>query len=466
MEEDYDEDEMLRVAEELSLLAKKQETLWTTDDTETTESSVQLLDQIIEAQFNNTTNDPDEGCSLGLVAMEKLRYYQEKIVRTIQSIPEDDTLAILLELNDSVSTVLSKTSMVPKLRDGGLEPPNNASSDSSRTMTSCYDDYNNNNSGSPRSSAVVDDYRNPPVASFVYMLRRGTKNEISTAVRQLSLMCPGINNTEKGMIHSGGSGGSSSTTSSTSVLMEMRAAGTLQALLSALARCITNDWTDVELQISKLISILVTYEEDWQLVQRMAFEILSALYTLQLRSSARTRSVSSAPAFLSGVMNASGGGIAPFSPNASGKNLAMNTAEDCGSGNRSTADDEMILQQQQQQQQQQQMLSDVRALVAAALAKVGLLAVSGPLTHHPLIHNLSPNPHNLKAHTQHTNPHSPSIYLSMHRPPGDPVSVFGMGQGGGSPRGDRVRPTRPFLLSRSKQRDEQCVDRRWGWSYS
>ena len=344
--EDYDEDEMLRVAEELSLLAKKEEALWTENDTETTESSVQLLDQIIEAQINNTAvEDPDEdsamGYSMGLVTMEKLRYYKEKIVRTIQSTPEDDTLAILLELNDSVSTVLSKTSMVPKLRHGGLDPLNNASSDSSRSMMSTYEGINSNSSSS-RSQTAADDYRNPPVASFVYMLRRGTKAEISGAVRQLSLMCPGINNKDRMMCTGNGSGG-------TSVLNEMRAAGTLQALLSALGRCISNDWTDVELQISKLISILVTYEEDWQLVQRMAFEILSALYTLQLRSSARTRSVSSAPVCISMLSTGEG------------------STEDSGSGN------DVF---QQQQQQQQQMLSDVRALVAAALAKVNHLTMS------------------------------------------------------------------------------------------
>ena len=362
MEEDYDEDEMLRVAEELSLLAKKEEVLWTENDTETTESSVQLLDQIIEVQMNNnnTMDDPDEesamSCSMGLITMEKLRYYQEKIVRTIQSIPEDTTLAILLELNDSVSTVLSKATMVPKLRHGGIDPPTHPSTDSSRSMNSTYDGINSNSNSSSRSHTIVDDYRHPPVASFVYMLRRGTKTEISGAVRQLSLMCPGINNNDRLVCTGTGSGSGSS--SGTSVLMEMRAAGTLQALLSALGRCITNDWTDVELQISKLISILVTYEEDWQLVQRMAFEILSALYTLQLRSSARTRSISSAPGFISMLSTEESGN----------HSTAAAGAAAGGCGNVANNINDVL---QQQQQEQQQMLSDVRALVAAALAKVG-----------------------------------------------------------------------------------------------
>ena len=380
MEEDYDEDEMLRVAEELSLLAKKEEVLWTENDTETTESSVQLLDQIIEVQMNNnnTMDDPDEesamSCSMGLITMEKLRYYQEKIVRTIQSIPEDTTLAILLELNDSVSTVLSKAIMVPKLRQGGIDPPTHPSNDSSRSMNSTYDGINNNSNSSSRSHTIVDDYRHPPVASFVYMLRRGTKTEISGAVRQLSLMCPGINNNDR-MICTGTGTDSGSSSSGTSVLMEMRAAGTLQALLSALGRCITNDWTDVELQISKLISILVTYEEDWQLVQRMAFEILSALYTLQLRSSARTRSISSAPGFISmlsteesGNYSAAAGG-GNYSAAAAAGGGGNYSAAAAGGGNVANNLNDML--QQQQQQQQQQMLSDVRALVAAALAKVG-----------------------------------------------------------------------------------------------
>ena len=38
----------------------------------------------------------------------------------------------------------------------------------------------------------------------------------------------------------------------------------------------------MEKQISKVVSILVTYEDDWALLQRSALFILSALYTLQV----------------------------------------------------------------------------------------------------------------------------------------------------------------------------------------
>jgi len=52
-------------------------------------------------------------------------------------------------------------------------------------------------------------------------------------------------------------------------------------LLSTLSRAA--EWPEVEKQISKVVSILVTYEDDWALLQRSALFILSALYTLQVR---------------------------------------------------------------------------------------------------------------------------------------------------------------------------------------
>jgi hypothetical protein len=61
----------------------------------------------------------------------------------------------------------------------------------------------------------------------------------------------------------------------------------LQSLLSTLSR--TNDWPEVELQITKIISVLVTYEDDWALLQRSAHLILSSLYTLQLKTQERNK---------------------------------------------------------------------------------------------------------------------------------------------------------------------------------
>jgi transcription termination factor NusB len=58
--------------------------------------------------------------------------------------------------------------------------------------------------------------------------------------------------------------------------------GALQSLLSTLQRAA--DWPEVEKQISKVISILVTYEDDWALLQRSALIILTALYTLQVKT--------------------------------------------------------------------------------------------------------------------------------------------------------------------------------------
>eukprot|EP01034_Spumella_vulgaris_P030259 gene30259-37440_t len=67
---------------------------------------------------------------------------------------------------------------------------------------------------------------------------------------------------------------------------EMMSAGALQCLLSTLERA--DGWPEVELQISKVISVLVTYEDDWALLQRSAYAILSALYVYIQKTQAKT----------------------------------------------------------------------------------------------------------------------------------------------------------------------------------
>ena len=56
------------------------------------------------------------------------------------------------------------------------------------------------------------------------------------------------------------------------------------ALESLLTICRTLESPEVELQIAMIISVLVTYEDDWSLLQKSAYEILSELYTLQLKA--------------------------------------------------------------------------------------------------------------------------------------------------------------------------------------
>ena len=77
-------------------------------------------------------------------------------------------------------------------------------------------------------------------------------------------------------------------------IYEMREAGALQTMLSALPRCA--EWPEVEFQISKAISVMVTYEDDWGLLQRNAFDILSALHTFHTKSYARCRAGAEAAA--------------------------------------------------------------------------------------------------------------------------------------------------------------------------
>lgn len=70
--------------------------------------------------------------------------------------------------------------------------------------------------------------------------------------------------------------------------------GALQSLLSTLQRAA--EWPEVERQISKVLSILVTYEDDWILLQRSAMIILTALYTLQVKTLTQCRSTARAAA--------------------------------------------------------------------------------------------------------------------------------------------------------------------------
>jgi hypothetical protein len=58
--------------------------------------------------------------------------------------------------------------------------------------------------------------------------------------------------------------------------------GALQSLLSTLPRA--GEWPEVEKQLSKVIAILVAHEDDWGLLQRSSFDILTALYTLQIKT--------------------------------------------------------------------------------------------------------------------------------------------------------------------------------------
>eukprot|EP01034_Spumella_vulgaris_P022664 gene22664-28808_t len=206
----------------------------------------------------------------------KLRWYQNKIAQTIESTNEDDSLAHLLQLNDRVSTLFSKTEEVIHRQSSSYSNRNSES-----TPTGSL--YGAGSRSGSRSESIKDkqvpklsprhthsdEVRLSDIPPIVYALSRGS-NRVQTlgTVNKLIALC-----------NFGGD-------VRLAAVKEMMSAGALQSLLSTLTRA--GDWPEVELQISKVISVLVTYEDDWALLQRSAYVILSSLYTLQLKSNART----------------------------------------------------------------------------------------------------------------------------------------------------------------------------------
>ena len=147
---------------------------------------------------------------------------------------------MLLELNESVLSVLSKADVV-------IAAP-----------------------GHPSEADF------PTMVTIMYMLRRGNRMETLTAVKQLTMLCCGaesyVDIATKVVIKA-------------STMREMRAAGALQTLMTALVRCAALDWSEVEMQICRVVSVLVTYEEDWGLLLKNSLEILTALQSLLSKNS-------------------------------------------------------------------------------------------------------------------------------------------------------------------------------------
>lgn len=221
----------------------------------------------------------------------KLRYFQQKIVMTIESTtPEvcskqtfvssfhlvysfnphfqDVTFAALWDLNTSVQNVLSKADTVLPRVNSHLSCDDDLGIDTCASTSSSRDSLDASvGAGEGRRLS-----RRPSIHSVMYMLRRmGDRRETLNAVRQLidTLLFSDKVETKVAAVY------------------EMREAGVLQGLLVALTKC--TEWPDVELQISKAISVLVTYEDNWALLQKSAYDILTALYMLQLKSSARAK---------------------------------------------------------------------------------------------------------------------------------------------------------------------------------
>ena len=202
---------------------------WTEADTSQAQEALSLLNELIPSQ--SSTECP-EGVEAIASLRNTLRELQVRMRCSIDISPEN---AILLELNDEITEILQKTTspLRPSLHKASFIP----------------DD------GSSQLSLV----------SIMYMLRRGTKDEVMLSVRQILQLC-NFNNESVSAIRP---------------ITDIRVAGGLQTLISTLHRCTA--WPDVELQISLAIAILVAYETDWQILMKEATSILSSLQILLLR---------------------------------------------------------------------------------------------------------------------------------------------------------------------------------------
>lgn len=124
----------------------------------------------------------------------------------------------------------------------------------------------NSNSNSSRDQETAgSDPSHTAVIAAVFALRRGgDRDDTLLAVNNLIKLC-----------HYGGE-------INKYAAKVMMSAGALQSLLSTLTR--SGEWPEVEQQISKLVSVLIVFEDDWVLLQRSALLILSSLYTLRIKT--------------------------------------------------------------------------------------------------------------------------------------------------------------------------------------
>ena len=200
-------------------------------------------------ESGGSESDRDADPDLIMAVSGKLYWFQRKLKRAIENLaPSADDggdttelkqMIALIELNDRLSGTLDKAdAVIIPIARLEIVP------------------------ASPELYATM--------ASMMSMLRRGDRGEVLRAAGQLVKMCA-----------AGGEMRSST-------LRDMKAAGALPILLAAVAR--SSEWPEAEIQISKVISVVVTYEEDFALLHRSAFEILSVLNMLQLKSHARARS--------------------------------------------------------------------------------------------------------------------------------------------------------------------------------
>jgi hypothetical protein len=173
-------------------------------------------------------------------------------------------------LNDQVASVLTKADRVAQNEKRLVVSRNYSQKGGSGGIMS---PASSSNQRTPHSQSLPD--ASPSalqnIVNIVYSLRRITdREETLIAVENLISLCE-----LEGEIR-------------LSAIKQMMTAGALQVLLSVLQR--SQEWPEVEMQISKLISVLVTYEDDYLFLQRSSLMILTSLYTLQAKTQSRVRS--------------------------------------------------------------------------------------------------------------------------------------------------------------------------------
>lgn len=305
---DLTEEDMIRLASQLSLNDEAAKETWNQEDHHQLLDALSLMEDILSSSNSKSpqskrdpklfeitksltsssstaatdTNDTSYSLSLSMppdcviigdwdpdvitAIAGKLYWYQRKLKRAIEFVPSNDVaqMQMFIELNDRVAEALIRTDQI-------LLPTYQPHSTGSTTVSESGPRIHSDAALTPGSSFT----RVSPcvtMASIISSLRRGDRLECLRAAGQLVNLCA--------------SGGERRT----NALRDMRSAGALPILLSAIARSIESQWPDTEIQISKVVSLLVTYEDDSGLLLRSAYEILSTLHMLQIKSSERTRS--------------------------------------------------------------------------------------------------------------------------------------------------------------------------------
>jgi len=223
--------------------------VWTDNDYTQAMEALQLLRELVESRPAHTDQHKTEGHSVEVMGAlcDTLTELQGRLRRSIDKSPENESL---LELNDMITEILLEVAELGEViggNDDSLSLPKVASSG-------------------------VSGSTNPSLVSIMYMLRRGTKEEVLGSVSQILLKC----NLEENECFS-----PSRSPTATKSINDIRVAGGLQTLVSTLHRCV--NWPDVELQISLAIAILVSYETDWHILMKESHAVLSSMQVLLLR---------------------------------------------------------------------------------------------------------------------------------------------------------------------------------------